>query len=333
MNTTLMLLDKAAGILAKCTSVNEARTIRNQAQLLENYAKQERLSADCLRRCAIIKLRAERRIAQLLAGSTKKGRPKKVARCDLFKLRELGITKSQSSRWQLAATLPEKDFERYLAGKGELTTTAIVKLATARRRPSMGAASGGSILTGPASQLWDKLADGSVDLFLTDPPYDRIDLYGELAELAAAKLKTGRSCLAFCGQYHLPAVIRAMEKHLRWRGVVADRFGGPHHGIKTTKVANSWHAILAFSKGAPIGAWLPDMVESGGKEKDAHEWQKTLTDVEYLIEKLTDAGALVVDPYCGSGTVPAACRKLGRQGLGVEIDSKTARVARGRVAA
>lgn len=42
MNTTLMLLDKAAGILAKCTSVNEARTIRNQAQLLENYAKQEK---------------------------------------------------------------------------------------------------------------------------------------------------------------------------------------------------------------------------------------------------------------------------------------------------
>ena len=90
---------------------------------------------------------------------------------------------------------------------------------------------------------------------------------------------------------------------------------------------------MAFSKGNPAAAWLPDMIESGGKEKDAHEWQKTLSDVEYLIEKLTDQGMLVVDPYCGSGTVPMACKNLGRRWIGCEIDSKTARIARGRVAA
>ena len=74
-------------------------------------------------------------------------------------------------------------------------------------------------------------------------------------------------------------------------------------------------------------------MNSGGKEKDAHEWQKSLIDVEYLIEKLTDQGAVVVDPFCGSGTVPAACQKLERCWLACEIDSKTARIARGRVAA
>jgi len=48
------------------------------------------------------------------------------------------------------------------------------------------------------------------------------------------------------------------------------------------------------------------MIQSAGKEKDSHQWQKTLTDVEYIIEKLTNANALVVDPFTIAGTVPAA---------------------------
>ena len=46
--------------------------------------------------------------------------------------------------------------------------------------------------------------------------------------------------------------------------------------------------------------------------------------MEYFIDKLTLPGAIVVDPYCGSGTVPAACKKLGRRWLACEVDSGTA---------
>jgi DNA modification methylase len=124
-----------------------------------------------------------------------------------------------------------------------------------------------------------------------------------------------------------------MEKHLQWRGVVSDVFGSPNQGIPGTKVANSWYAILAFSKGNPTGPFLPNRIHAGGREKDAHEWQKSLIDVEYLIEKLTDQGALVVDPFTGAATVPTACKKLGRRWLACEIDRDTARIARGRIAA
>jgi hypothetical protein len=40
----------------------------------------------------------------------------------------------------------------------------------------------------------------------------------------------------------------------------------------------------------------------------------------YLIERLTDAGELVLDPMCGSGVVLATARQLGRRFFGVEID-------------
>ena len=329
--STLVLLDRAARALSRC-SVDEAKSIRDKAQALEVYARQAKQSATMERQCATIRLRAERRIGQLLAGMVRAGNPQLSHRATIG-LGKLGITRSQSSRWQTAASLPEKDFDRYLASKGELTTNAILHLAKAKRQPAMGARSGGNILTGGMKRLTEYLDGNSVDLILTDPPYDRIDLYEELAELAAVKLKPGSLCLAFCGQYHLPAVLDAMEKHLQYHWLLADRFGGPHRGIMTKKIANTWHPIVAFSKGKSKAGWIMDMIQSGGKEKDSHEWQKTLTDVEYIIEKLTEQGALVVDPFVGAGTVPAACKRLGRRWIGCEIDSKTARIARGRLAA
>ena len=47
------------------------------------------------------------------------------------------------------------------------------------------------ILVGSMELLWERLEDGSVDLFLTDPPYAEVGFYEQLAELAAAKLKPG----------------------------------------------------------------------------------------------------------------------------------------------
>ena len=90
--------------------------------------------------------------------------------------------------------------------------------------------------------------------------------------------------------------------------------------------------MVAFSRERATAGWIVDLLESGGREKGLHDHQKTLSDVEYIVEKLTDPGALVVDPYCGSGTVPAACKKLGRRWLACEIASETARTARRRVA-
>ena len=328
---TLTVLDRAARALAKC-NVDEAKSIRDKAQALEVYARQAKQSATMERQCATIRLRAERRIGQLLSGMVKPGNPQ-WSHAATVGLGKLGITKSQSSRWQTAASLPDKEFERHLATGQDLSTAALLKLVKAKRQPTMGARSGGNILTGDVGRLFDYVGDDTVDLILTDPPYDRTDLYEQLGELAAAKLKPGCLCLAYCGQYHLPAVLEAMGRHLEYHWTFAIRFRGPHRPIYPRRIQNTWQPVVAFARGQSRAEWIVDLLESGGREKQSHDHQKSLTDVEYLIDKLTQPGALVVDPFCGSGTVPAACHKLGRRWIGCEIDSKTARVARGRLAA
>ena len=66
---------------------------------------------------------------------------------------------------------------------------------------------------------------------------------------------------------------------------------------------------------------------------DIHEWQQAESEADYLIGKLTDPDDLVVDPFCGSGTVLTAAKKLGGRWLGVELDRGVARSARRRLAA
>jgi site-specific DNA-methyltransferase (adenine-specific) len=189
------------------------------------------------------------------------------------------------------------------------------------------------VLVGDLGLLHDRLKDDSVDLLLTDPPYARIDLYERLGELAAAKLKPGGLCLAYTGQIHLPEVMAAMGRHLTYWWMFAIQFAGQHCAIHPRRIQNVWKPILAFAK-PPIGKapeWLSDLLQGGGRDKRHHDWGQGESEAEYLIRHLTEPGQLVVDPFCGGGSVVVACKALGRRWLACEIDQNTALVARKRV--
>ncbi len=189
------------------------------------------------------------------------------------------------------------------------------------------------ILVGDMGVLYDRLQDGSVDLFLTDPPYARIDLYERLAEVAAAKLKPGGLCLAYAGQIRLPEVLEAMGRHLAYWWTFAIQFGGQHYAVHPRRVQNKWKPILAFGR-PPVGKapeWLADMLQGGGRDKRHHDWGQDESEAQYLVRHLTEPGQLVVDPFCGGGQIPAACKALGRRRLETEEDRVTALVARKRV--
>jgi hypothetical protein len=177
------------------------------------------------------------------------------------------------------------------------------------------------------------LKDDSVDLFLSDPPYAEVEQYGRLAELAAAKLKPSGLCLAYTGQFYLPEVMEAMGSHLRYWWMIALQFGGQHCAVHPRRVQNKWKPILAFAKPPVRKApnWLSDLLQGGGRDKKHHDWGQDESEVAYLVQRLTEPGQLIVDPFCGGGTIPAACKALGRKWLATEKDRNTALVARKRL--
>ena len=65
-------------------------------------------------------------------------------------------------------------------------------------------------------------------------------------------------------------------------------------------------------------------------DKD-HPTQKPVNLLQTLVRVTAPRGGLVVDPFCGSGSTGVACKREGRDFLGVERDPKYCEVARSRL--
>ncbi len=63
-----------------------------------------------------------------------------------------------------------------------------------------------------------------------------------------------------------------------------------------------------------------DNYRHGQPGKVAHPTQKPLQLIQWNVERVAAHGALVLDPFMGSGTTGVACVKLGRKFIGIEID-------------
>ena len=96
---------------------------------------------------------------------------------------------------------------------------------------------------------------------------------------------------------------------------------------------NGWQPILLFTNGPAAALEMLDFMPRVGKEKTHHVWQQAVAEAEFLIERATRAGDLVVDGCMGSGTVAIACQRHHRRFVGGDIDPVAVRTARTRLRA
>jgi N6-adenosine-specific RNA methylase IME4 len=120
----LVLMTRAEQVLAEARTIDEVMNIRDKAQAAKAYARKARLSKEIVLHASIIKVQAERRLGEMLSrlplpnsapGNQYTG---KLVRSQNatgpIRLRDLGITKSDSSRAQQIAGLPVATFNRYV---------------------------------------------------------------------------------------------------------------------------------------------------------------------------------------------------------------------------
>jgi 16S rRNA G966 N2-methylase RsmD len=183
-------------------------------------------------------------------------------------------------------------------------------------------------------ELCKDIADESVDLIFTDPPYHReyLPLFGDMAREAARILKPGASLVTYLGAFQLPEVMELVRPHLRFWWPLCCLHTGSSARMTEYGVVVKWKPMLWFVKGTrgDKTTMIEDVIVSA-REKCTHEWQQGTTEATYCIEFLTAPGGFVFDPFCGGGTTAVAAKMARRKWLTCDTDEASVSLARKRI--
>ena len=180
---------------------------------------------------------------------------------------------------------------------------------------------------------------GKVDAVVTDPPYgvdldynsydDTFDNWKALVDEVIPVL-----CRMSKGPVIIPTSKFEAEQHLHKLGPI-------------------WR--MCWFKGAsctrsPIGFkdWEPTFVFNKAPRKQVHDYftahanmvrdqvpdhpcPKPIAWASWLVDKMSEEGETVCDPFMGSGTTGIACHRTGRKFIGIEKDARYFEIARKRL--
>jgi site-specific DNA-methyltransferase (adenine-specific) len=215
------------------------------------------------------------------------------------------------------------------------------------------------LILGDALQVMGGISDSSIDLILTDPSYgidyqsNRRTLRNKLPKLMSDTYDHSRWLL----RQFLPEAYRVLKpgSHLyifnRW-DVYPFFFNEVQKAGFTIKNCLVWaknnhgsgdlygayayqHEFCIFSRkdGTPRllrGKRTSDMLnyQKVSSSNLLHATQKPLRMLLAVVEKSTEPGEVVLDPFCGSGSACKAAYLLGRRYIGIDCDPEVIAVAR-----
>jgi ParB-like chromosome segregation protein Spo0J len=168
-----------------------------------------------------------------------------------------------------------------------------------------------------------EIPDRSVDLIFTDPPYEKeaLHLWPHLSKLASRVLKPGSMLITYTGSIYLPEVIAGLSEYLRFWWAGSTILNGPHSRVHARNIVQGSKPILFYVlEGHKKNLWVEDTYQSEGKQKEYHDWQQSVGEAVYYIDKLTKPGDLILDPFLGGGTTAVASISRGRNFIGIDID-------------
>lgn len=129
------------------------------------------------------------------------------------------------------------------------------------------------------------------------------------------------------GQYPPPG------RHWAWKKETMEEFDAQGRIVHSGNGVPRLKRYVTDGEGVPIqDIWLDiNRLDSHSEERVGYETQKPIRLIERMIQASTKPGALILDPFCGSGTALVAAEKLGRQWIGIDSSFFAACVSLGRI--
>ena len=343
--TSIILMSKAALMLAEANTIQKAKELKNLALTAADWAKRKGLGDEAIQYCRSYALEAERRMGELLA-STKRAKGTRLAGKDIGgpvvlppkneapTLAELGLTKKESSEAQMLADLPEATFEEIKTGKKSKSKVKKEKNIQVRRERQM-AETRESLVEQPIVIQGDCLSIlervSPIDLLLTDPPYFTDgDFTAQVSACLARTKPTGQAYVFASADPAEVAAYLGMNAHdMKLEQILVWNYNNTGQRQPNNRYISNYQLIFYYRGPKAAGLNKPSdgtyqYACQAVNAPDArigdrfHEWQKPLELIERLVRNSSKPGDFIFDPFAGSGTTILAAAKLGRRVIGCD---------------
>ncbi len=216
------------------------------------------------------------------------------------------------------------------------------------------------IIHGDCIKEMKKLPENSVDLIVTDPPYNIGVNYGKNKDKLSQEdyikwcVKWIKQCERVLKRNGSLYIINYPESNARVMCEVNRQtkllfkrwimwFYPTNIGCSPKNWTRASRSILFYTKGNRYkfnlkeGEVIDDFIEFNlvknvSKEK-VQGFPNQIPEklISLFVELSTNKGDIVLDPFLGSGTTGVVCKKLDRNFIGIELNSKYCRIAEGRI--
>lgn len=219
----------------------------------------------------------------------------------------------------------------------------------------------GDIVNGDCVAELERLENGSIDCVVTDPPYgidyvsnrrmvesevikpvandglkDALTLWENACEVLSRKMKDNSHIYIFTSWKVYPQFAEITARYFRIKNCLIWLKNNHGTGDLEGNYSEQYEMVIFATKGNRKlnGGRDSNILEFDkvSSENLLHSCEKPVDLLGYLIEKSSDAGELIADPFAGSGSTLIAAKNKGRKYWGCELDADNYRIACGRCA-
>jgi site-specific DNA-methyltransferase (adenine-specific) len=207
---------------------------------------------------------------------------------------------------------------------------------------------GNAVLLGDARKAVPRLPDDYFRCLLTDPPYGIAyvsdwnnganarpiqgdcsgahQLLEEVLRLSRPKLRRDAAVYVFSSWKTLPKTLEVVSEHFKVKNVLVWVKDSWSMGDLRSAYAGQ-HELIVYAVKGRLGLKPPRSPDVLSYPRvppmlRLHPAQKPVELLEFLVEKSTEEGEAVLDPFAGSGSTAIACLRTGRRFTCVEKSLK-----------
>ena len=128
----------------------------------------------------------------------------------------------------------------------------------------------------------------------------------------------------WCSWHKVDVFKRELERYFKIKNLIVWSKGGGGMGDLNGGYGGTHELCFFINRGKDLnGSRDSDVVDKAYRTgNEYHPTQKPLNLFQYLVEKSSKEGDLVLDCFSGSGTTAIACAKTNRNFIGSEIDKE-----------